>query len=160
MAAINAVQAVDNHAHVVAPDFEHDTDFDALRCDALPATATWPLANTRFGPDLQAAWKALYGLTADSTSAENLARWQAAQEAARSRLGAGYFDWVAQQAGIDVIFANRVTMARELGPKHFRWVPYDDALLFPLNNATQKAENPDRKGLFEAEEHHLANCDF
>ena len=69
MAAINAVQAVDNHAHVVAPDFEHDTDFDALRCDALPATATWPLANTRFGPDLQAAWKALYGLTADSTSA-------------------------------------------------------------------------------------------
>ena len=157
MAAINAVQAVDNHAHVVAPDFEHDTDFDALRCDALPATATWPLANTRFGPDFQAAWKALYGLTADSTSAENLARWQAAQEAARSRLGAGYFDWVAQQAGIDIIFANRVTMARELGPKHFRWVPYDDALLFPLNNATQKAENLDRKGLFEAEEHHLAN---
>jgi hypothetical protein len=97
MAAINAVQAVDNHAHVVAPDFEHDTDFDALRCDALPATATWPLANTRFGPDLQAAWKALYGLTADSTSAENLARWQAAQEAARSRLGAGYFYWVAQR---------------------------------------------------------------
>jgi hypothetical protein len=157
MAAINAVQAVDNHAHVVAPDIEHDTDFDALRCDTLPSTATWSLANTRFGPDLQAAWKALYSLDADSTSPDNLARWQAAQRGMRDRRGAGYFDWVAQQAGIDVTFANRVTMARELGPKHFRWVPYDDALLFPLNNATQKAENPDRKGLFEAEEHHLGN---
>ncbi len=63
MAAINAVQAVDNHAHVVAPDIEHDTDFDALRCDTLPSTTTLArYANTRFGPDLQAAWKALYGL--------------------------------------------------------------------------------------------------
>ena len=69
MAAINAVQAVDNHAHVVAPDIEHDTDFDALRCDTLPSTTTLTYASTRFGPDLQAAWKALYGLTADSTSA-------------------------------------------------------------------------------------------
>src|SRR4029453_4676724 len=96
VAAINAVQAVDNHAHVVAPDIEHDTDFDALRCDTLPATAAWPIANTRFGPDFQAAWTALYELTADSTSPENLARWQAAQKAARGRLGAGYFAWVAQ----------------------------------------------------------------
>ena len=157
MAAINAVQAVDNHAHVVAPDIEHDTDFDALRCDTLPSTTTLTYANTRFGPDVQAAWKALYGLTAESASPENLAKWQASQKATRGRLAAGYFDWVAQQAGFDVILANRVTMARELGPKHFRWVPYDDALLFPLNNATQKAENPDRKGLFEAEEHHLGN---
>src|SRR5262249_9284768 len=28
---INAIKAIDNHAHVVAPDVEHDTDFDALR---------------------------------------------------------------------------------------------------------------------------------
>jgi hypothetical protein len=59
MAAIDAVQAIDNHAHVVAPDVEHDTDFDALRCDTLPSTTTLTYANTRFGPDLQAAWKAL-----------------------------------------------------------------------------------------------------
>jgi hypothetical protein len=156
MADISAVRAVDNHAHVVAPDVEHDTDFDALRCDTLPSTTTLTYANTRFGPDLQAAWKALYGLTADSSSPENLARWQAAQKSARDRLGAGYFDWVAQQAGLDVILANRVTMARELDAAHFRWVPYDDALLFPLNNGALK-QNADRKGLFQAEEGHFAN---
>jgi hypothetical protein len=46
-------------------------------------------------------------------------------------------------------------MARELGATHFRWVPYDDALLFPLSNTALKEDNPDRKGLFEAEEQHL-----
>ena len=51
------------------------------------------------------------------------------------RLGAGYFDWAVQQAGIDVVLANRVVMARELDSAHFKWVPYDDALLFPLSNA-------------------------
>jgi uncharacterized protein len=157
MAYIGSIRAIDNHAHVVAPDVDHDKDFDALRCDTLPSTAPLPPANTRFGRDLQAAWKALYGITADSTSADNLARWQAAQRTTREKLGAGYFDWVVQQAGLDVVLANRVTMARELGSAHFRWVPYDDALLFPLSNAAQKAENPDRNGLYGAEEQHLAH---
>src|SRR5262249_49483077 len=94
-------------------------------------------------------------VTADSASPENLASWQAAQKAVRQQHGAGYFDWVAQQSGMDIILANHVTMARELGTAHYRWVPYDDALLFPLNNSMQKAENPDRNGLFLAEEQHL-----
>jgi len=157
MAYIGSIKAIDNHAHVVAPDVERDNDFDALRCDTLPSTGPLPPANTRFGPDLQAAWKALYNVTADSTSADNLARWQAAQQAMRDRLGAGYFDWVIQQAGLDVVLANRVTMARELGAAHFRWVSYVDALLFPLSNETAKAESPERKGLYAAEERHLAN---
>ena len=33
----------------------------------------------------------------------------------------------------------------------FRWVPYDDALLFPLNNAAM-ADTPDRKIFFDREE--------
>ncbi len=152
---INAIKAVDNHAHVVAPDLAHDTDFDALRCDTLPSTSPPPLANTRFGADVQAAWKALFNVTADTASPENLGRWQAAQKVVRQQHGAGYFDWVAQQTGMDVILANRVTMARELGSAHYRWVPYDDALLFPLDNSLEKAANPDRNGLFQAEEQHL-----
>jgi hypothetical protein len=157
IADIARIKAIDNHAHVVAPDVEHDGDFDALRCDTLPSSGPLPPANTRFGPDLQAAWKALYGIDADSPSPDNLNRWQTAQKAARQKFGAGYFDWVLQQAGVDVALANRVVMARELGSTHFKWVPYDDALLFPLNNQAAKAENPDRNGLYSAEEQHLAN---
>jgi hypothetical protein len=113
-------RAIDNHAHVVVPDVAHDQDFDALRCDTLSSTGPLPPANTRFGPDLQAAWQALYNVSAESSSPDNLARWQAAQRATREKHGAAYFDWVLLQAGVDVVLANRVTMARELGSAHFR----------------------------------------
>lgn len=157
MAYINSIRAIDNHAHVVAPDMEHDTAYDALRCEILgPGTALAP-ANTRFGSDLQAAWKALYDFTGDSDSPEILKQWEARQKAVREKLGAGYFDWVIQQAGFDIVLANRISMAPELGASRFRWVPYDDALVFPLDNSAQKAKSPDRKVLYEAEEQHLKN---
>src|SRR5690348_8812258 len=134
MSYIDSIQAIDNHAHVVAPDMAHDTNYDALRCETLPAGTALPPANTRFGPDVQAAWKALYGVVADSDSPENLKKIETAQQAVRQREGANYFDWVLKQAGFDVVLANRVSMAPQLDPRHFKWVPYDDALLFPLDN--------------------------
>ncbi len=53
--------------------------------------------------------------------------------------------------------ANRVSMPGELDAQHFKWVPYDDALLFPLNNSVQKSQNPERKVLYEAEEQLLVS---
>ncbi len=155
MSYIDSIPAIDNHAHVVAPDFEHDVNYDALRCEILPPGTALAPANTRFGPDVQAAWKALYGVTADSDSPENVKKIEAAQQAVRQREGANYFDWVLKQAGFDVVLANRLEMAPQLDARHFKWVPYDDALLFPLNNDAEKAISPDRKVLFGAEEDHL-----
>jgi predicted TIM-barrel fold metal-dependent hydrolase len=43
-------------------------------------------------------------------------------------------------------------MGRGLDPKHFRWVPFDDALLFPLNNSGMANETPDRKFFYSREE--------
>ncbi len=100
MSYIESIKAIDNHAHVVAPDLEHDTGYDALRCETLPPGTALPWANTRFGPDVQAAWKTLYGIMADSDSLENLKKVAAAQKAAREKHGTGYFDWVLQQAGV------------------------------------------------------------
>jgi predicted TIM-barrel fold metal-dependent hydrolase len=151
-AHLAAIQAVDDHSHVIAPDIEHDTGYDALPCDILGSGSSLPPANTRFGPGLQAAWEALYGVVADSDSPENLKRWQQRQRATREKLGDAYFDWVLRQAGIDVVLANRVARAPQLGPRHFQWVPYGDALLFPLDNTAAKSENPDRLALYGAEE--------
>jgi len=153
MQYIQTIGAVDNHAHVVAPDMEHDTAYDALRCETLPASpnALAP-ANARFGPDVTAAWKALYGVSTDSDSPENVKKVAAGQKAVRNREGARYFDWVLAQAGFDVVLANRVSMAPQLDAKHFKWVPYDDALLFPLDNGELKKGSPDRRVLFDAEE--------
>jgi hypothetical protein len=156
MAYINAIRAVDNHAHVVAPDAAHDTAYDALPCDSLPASDAPAPAGVRFGTDLQAAWQALYSLKADSDSPQNLQAWQSKQKAVREQQGAGYFDWVLKQAGLETVLANRVSMAPQLDARRFRWVPYDDALLFPLDNSGQKAASPDRAVLFQAEERLLA----
>jgi hypothetical protein len=156
MQYIDTIKLVDNHAHVVAPDMEHDTNYDALRCETLPASPNiLAPANARFGPDVSGTWKALYGVSADSDSAEDLKKVAAGQKAVRDREGTGYFDWVLAQGGYDYVLANRVKMAPQLDARHFKWVPYDDALLFPLNNSGLKMANPDRKVLFEAEDGHL-----
>ncbi len=155
MSYIDSIRAIDNHAHVVAPDMAHDTNYDALRCEILPSGTALAPANTRFGPDVQAAWKALYGVTADTDSPGKVKKVETAQQTVRQREGANYFDWVLKQAGFDVVLANRVSMAPELDARHFKWVPYDDALLFPLNNEAEKAVSPDRKALYDAEEDHL-----
>jgi predicted TIM-barrel fold metal-dependent hydrolase len=50
------------------------------------------------------------------------------------------------------MLANRIAMGPGLAPPRFLWVPYDDALLVPLNNQSLASENPDRKFFFGREE--------
>jgi uncharacterized protein len=42
-------------------------------------------------------------------------------------------------------------MGRGLQPPRFRWVPFDDALMFPLKNSGLSSETPDRKFFFQRE---------
>ena len=56
------------------------------------------------------------------------------------------------QLGIESELANRVALGRGLKPPRFRWVPFDDTLLFPLNNSALAAQSPDRKIFFSREE--------
>jgi hypothetical protein len=50
------------------------------------------------------------------------------------------------------MFANRIAMGRGLAAPRFRWVPFDDPLIFPLSNEAQKRFNQDYKGFYPAEE--------
>jgi uncharacterized protein len=156
MTHIDAIRIVDDHSHVVAPDLPRDRNFDALPCDLLPSDGAPTPANVRFGPDLQAAWKALYGFAGTSDAPDQLKALEARQSVVRTKMGAGYYAWVLDQAGFDTVLANRIAMGSDLAAPRFRWVPYADALLFPLDNSAGKAATPDRKILFEAEEKLLA----
>src|SRR5579864_4167290 len=69
----------------------------------------------------------------------------------KKKQGDNYPAWVLDQLGIETELANRVAMGRGLSVPRFRWVPFDDALLFPLNNDALAAETPDRKIFFERE---------
>jgi len=68
------------------------------------------------------------------------------------REGDGYPAWVLDKMGVEVMLANRVSMGRGIGPPRFRWVPYADALLFPLENTQLAAKNSDRKAFFTDED--------
>jgi uncharacterized protein len=152
LAEINKIKAIDNHSHppkLVGPG-EKDDDFDALPCDPLepsdPTTITRP-----DNPQYIAAWKALYGYQYDDRSPEHVKELLAAKAKVMQEQGDNFPNWVLDQAGIETELANRVAMGRGLQPPRFRWVPFDDPLLFPLKNSGLASETPDRKFFFQRE---------
>ncbi len=152
-----AIGAIDNHAHPVLPPPADatDRDFDALPVDDMePETdiTAWRPDN----PQLPAAWKALWNFDgAVPLDAAGIKRLQAARAVVKAREGARFDSWVLEQAGTRTMLANRVAMTSPdgtvMGPG-FRWVPYIDALLFPLDNSGLAAANPDRHLFFPLED--------
>lgn len=157
MAEIRKIRAIDNHAHPprIVADGEKDDDFDALPCDPLEPTD--PNTMTRpENPQYVAAWKALWGYAYDDRSEAHVKELLQAKNQIRQEQGDHYLAWVLDRLGIDTEFANRVALGRGLDPAHFRWVPFDDALLFPLSNDALAAATPDRKFFFGRENMLLA----
>src|SRR5262249_56778515 len=66
--------------------------------------------------------------------------------------GEGFPVWLLNQLNIETMFANRVAMGRGLVPPRFRWVPFDDALIFPLSNEAARRFNADYRGFYPGEE--------
>ncbi|HXS98454.1 MAG TPA: amidohydrolase family protein [Candidatus Limnocylindrales bacterium] len=138
---IQAIRAVDNHAHPVravhageAPD----RDFDALPVDNMEPQSD-PTGLRADSPQLAEAQRALFG---GKEHQRDIARQQ----------GDNYPAWVLDKAGIETMVANRVTMGTSIAPPRFRWVPYADALMYPLDNSQLAAENPDRGAFFPLED--------
>ncbi|MGI8770060.1 MAG: amidohydrolase family protein [Acidobacteriaceae bacterium] len=151
---IAAIRAIDNHAHpVLAPPLDStDRGFDALPVDSMEPQSD-PVALRPDFPLLGAAWKALYGFdTPPPLDANGSKRLEAARARVKAQQGEHYPAWVLDQAGIETMLANRVTLGRGVEPPRFRWVPYADPLLFPLDNSGMAAVSPDRKQFFTLED--------
>ncbi|MFN2599045.1 MAG: amidohydrolase, partial [Pyrinomonadaceae bacterium] len=151
---INRIRAIDNHAHVpkvVAAGERADDEFDALPCP--PEADAAPFARTRAdNPEYVGAWRALYGYEhADMSEAHARELLERKRRVMREQ-GDNYPAWVLDKLGIEVTLANRIAMGRGLDNARFRWVPYDDALLFPLDNSALKRANPNRAFFFGREE--------
>jgi predicted TIM-barrel fold metal-dependent hydrolase len=151
---INRIRAVDNHAHipkVVGEGERADEEFDALPCppeaDAVPFARALP-AN----PEYVAAWRALYGYTYNDATEAHVRELIERKRRVMREQGDNYPAWVLDKLGIDITFANRIAMGRGLNNARFRWVSYDDALLFPLDNAGLKRATPNRQFFFGREE--------
>jgi uncharacterized protein len=152
MAEIHRIRAIDNHSHpprVVGPG-EKDDEFDALPCDPLEPTDSNTMTRPE-NPQYLAAWKDLWGYQFSDRSQAHVQALIAKKQQIREEKGDTYPGWVLDRLGIETEFANRVALGRGLDAKHFRWVPFDDALIFPLDNSGLGSETPDRKFFFSRE---------
>lgn len=150
---IAGIKAIDNHAHTVLPPPNDATDreFDALPVDSMEPQ-TDPLALREDASQLPAAWQALWGFKAQAPlDAEGLKRLQAARAAVKTREGTNYDRWVLDRVGIGTEVSNRVAMGPGLERPRFAWVPYDDTLMFPLDNSALAASTPDKAQFFPLE---------
>jgi uncharacterized protein len=157
LAKINAIRAIDNHSHtpaLTAPG-EKDDDYDALPCEPLEPTEP-TLTGLLDNPAFLEAWKSLFGYPYNDRSPSHIRELLALKARMRSNQGDHYPDWVLDRLGIETELSNRVAMGRGLNPPRFRWVPFDDPLLFPLNNSRVAAASPDRRIFFSREDGILA----
>lgn len=153
LSGIQKIKAIDNHSHppkVVGPG-EKDDEFDALPCDPLEPSDPTTVGRPE-NPQFLAAWKALYHYPYNDMAPEHLKELLAAKQKVAQQQGDNFPNWVLDQLGIETELANRVAMGRGLKPPRFRWVPFDDALLLPLDNANVANETPDRKFFYSREE--------
>ena len=150
MADIMKIRAIDNHAHpmkVVLKGEKLDEDYDALPVDAmqpfdLPA---------RIRPDNHLfieAWRELFGYAYHDMSREHLKNVLERKLRKTREHGDGYCAWVLDRLGIETQLANRVAMGRGLSGTRFRWVPFADALLFPLDNRAAKRRNSEYASMY------------
>jgi hypothetical protein len=144
-AEIQRIRAIDNHAHpvrITQPGEPADRFFDALPVDSMEPQSD-PVNLRPNAPSIAEAWRALYGAAHVD---------QQRKQAVMQQKGSAYPEWVLDQMGVDVMLANRVAMGATIQPPRFRWVPYADALLFPLDNAKLASVNSDRKSFFALED--------
>ena len=153
MQEINRIAAIDDHTHIpkVVGTGEKDDDYDALPCAPLEPTAD-PAMVRPDNPLFLQAWKALYGYRYNDKAPERLRELRSTRERIQREQGERFPSWVLDKLNIRYMLANRIAMGPGLAAPRFLWVPYDDALLVPLNNQALASENPDRKFFFSREE--------
>jgi hypothetical protein len=150
---LRQIPSIDNHAHPMAVTSagEQDHDYDALSMEGVQDIAL-PTPFREGSPYFAQAWHALYGIDQTGSAHPNLSRVTAARQEMEKRKGDLYPAWVLNQSHTDIMLANRVAMGRGLAPDRFKWVPFVDMFLFPLNNGALKSKDPEKKIFFTREE--------
>jgi hypothetical protein len=152
---IQAIRAIDNHAHVVRP-VDGDHDYDALPFELLdPPPPGAQAAPVPMRPDnllFAKAWQALFGYPFGDESAAHVKEAMALKQKAVRQRGAAYPAWVLDRQGTEIMLANRIAMGPELQAPRFRWVPFADALIFPLDNSAAKSRNRQYAAFYPPEE--------
>ena len=152
LAEINKIKAVDDHTHVpkVTGPREKDDEYDALPCGGYVEPSDDPSMARPDNPLFLEAWQKLYGYKYRDKAREHVRELLAAKQRVKQEQGDNLPAWVLDQLGTQYMLANRVAMGRGLTSSRFLWVPFDDALMYPLNTEAM-ADTPDRKFFYQRE---------
>jgi predicted TIM-barrel fold metal-dependent hydrolase len=153
LAEINKMPALDNHTHVpkVVGPGETDDEYDALPCTGSLEPLDDPAVVRPSNPAYLEAWQKLYGYKYDDRTPAHVKELLETKQRVAREQGDNFPTWVLDRLNIRYMLANRVAMGRGLDAKRFLWVPFDDALMLPLNGQTM-ADTPDRKFFYQREE--------
>ena len=134
-AEIGRIKAIDNHAHPVRPGDPPDTEYDALPVETLEPQSDW--VRSRPGePALAEAHRQIF---------------RGDKARAAKTYGSDYANKVLDQMNIETMLANRVALGPGLAPPRFLWVPFADALMYPLP-VDSMIHNSDQKAFFALED--------
>jgi len=136
--AIAAIKAVDNHSHPVrptAPGEKADDEFDALPVDHLEPQSD-PVRQRANSPVVAEAHAQLFGSD---------------KAAVVKAHAADYATYMLDKMGIETMLSNRVVMGPGLPSPRFLWVPFADALMYPLGTAAL-IHTPDQAAFFPLED--------
>jgi predicted TIM-barrel fold metal-dependent hydrolase len=150
---INSIRAIDNHAHPMRPILNGapaDTDYDALPLDGIPPF-DMPTRLKADDPIWRGAQNALYRVKPDATGPAYHATLKARVVNMQRTQGQRFPEWALDQAGIDVMMANRIVLGPGLAPPRFRWISFVDALMLPLDLSGEAARTPDTRPLYPRE---------
>jgi hypothetical protein len=136
---------------VVAPGEKPDRNFDALPVDNMEPSSD-PVQLRPGAPATLEAWRALYGYQYSDVRPEHLRDGIQRKQQIVQEQGDRFPAWVLDRIGVEVMVANRVEMGPSIQPPRFRWVPYADALLFPLDTSALARRNSDRRSFFALED--------
>jgi predicted TIM-barrel fold metal-dependent hydrolase len=137
-AEIAKIKAIDNHAHPVRPTLageKADDEYDALPVETLEAQSD-PIRNRPNAPELLEAHRQIF---------------HGDKAKAASTYGRDYAVRVLDQLGIETMLANRVAVGPGLPSPQFLWVPFADALMYPLPTEAL-VHTPDQKAFFVDED--------
>ncbi len=112
-----------------------DTEYDALPVESLDPQSD-PLRLRPKAPEMVEAHRQIF---------------KGDKPGAMKTYGADYANKVLDQVNIDVMLANRVALGPGLGSPRFLWVPFADALMYPLPTDAL-IHNNDQKAFFALED--------
>lgn len=141
-AEIAKIKAIDNHEHPLQVISLGKSDTEETYVSSL-APLDIPVRLRADNPEYVRAWRSLYGYAHYDMAKDHLRGLMEIKQRVLHEQGEGFPLWVLDRLGIEVMFANRVAMGRGLSAPRFRWVPFADPLLFPLNNEGMSKPNPD-----------------